>query len=90
VLVAATLLPQKVRQYWVIRALAAMKISTIWDVDLLQVRSGGYRKKFQLIALMSLSHPQKKRGELTTTEKTPKLPQIYYFYYTYLLIARKW
>jgi hypothetical protein len=41
-----------------------IKISTIWDVDLLQVRSEGWIKKFQLHRLDVVECPAEKAGRL--------------------------
>jgi hypothetical protein len=43
---------------------AGIKISTIWDVDLLQVRSEGWIKKFQLHRLDVVECPAEKAGRL--------------------------
>ena len=45
--------------------MGGIKISTIWDVDLLQVRSGGWVKKIQLHSLDVVESPAEKAGRLT-------------------------
>jgi hypothetical protein len=44
----ALLMPQKVRQFQPLWVVAAIKISTIWDVDYLQVTVGGWIMKIRL------------------------------------------
>jgi hypothetical protein len=60
----ALLMPQKVRQLYAKTGVAGIKISTIWDVDLLQVRSEGWIKKFQLHRLDVVECPAEKAGRL--------------------------